>query len=414
MDTINHLVGMFGWMYTLPALLIFVALIVTCFTKYGDVVIKNDTAPVKSKFKYYCMIFACGMGVSIMTWSMLEPNYYQEAGDSLPQAISNAMVNWGPAWAVYAGFGIAVALLGTYNIKWHRISSLVMAFVTVIGIVLSFCYVAGDYSRYISPYILIAIIAAMSCISAATGLTRGITFVAVCHITFLMVLLAFVLIFADIDFSDLLSAGASGMAHSLVDIPVKLGSISLITHDDKLAGWLSGWSYPYYAAWWGWVIFTGIFIARISNGKTVRQLIIGSVVAPYIGTAVWFTVFSYLNYTTGFDDMKLLLNTLPMSDLMIGFYTVTIIVSLASTIDSAGYVLEGLVTKKITRVMWILIIAAISSVVVAINGDSAVRLIRMAVAITTFPVLLLALKLIWTAYAAHRKNVNIGAASIEL
>ena len=267
------------------------------------------------------MLYSAGMGAGILLRSVQEPVYmFQntpiQTGSS-PEviALEYTFYQWGfTAWAFYAIFALLVGYaifikkdhirLGTSLHHFKRVKFLpsgidiLTILTTVIGLVaaigLGTTQIEGGISHLLSKpsgdlittLILVFVICFIAFLSAWQGMHKGIKRISNWNIYLTLILLAFVFVQSDMSliFSNFLSA----TYHYIVDfIPL---SIAYGNYDPGKE-FLTDWTYYYWAFWLAWAPFTGIFIARISKGRTIREMILGVLIIPSLGTFFWFSVF---------------------------------------------------------------------------------------------------------------------------
>lgn len=318
--------GNFGWSY-----LIFVASFViftfaTAFSKYGAIRLgKDDEKPEYSTWSWFAMLFAAGMGIGLVYWSVAEPMMHYidppfgapESAESAQIAMRYVFFHWGlHPWAIYAVVGLAMAysqfrkglpslvsstlypLLGEEGIRgaWGKIVDILSVFATIFGVATSLGlgalqissglnYVYDLPKGTLTAIILIVVIVFLYITSAVTGINRGIKFLSNLNMLLALGLMSFVII--------------AGPGRFILDIFTNtIGSylqhiVQMSFWTDPFGtkpGWVSGWTVFYWAWWIAWGPFVGAFIARISRGRTVREFVLGVVLTPTLMSFLWFAV----------------------------------------------------------------------------------------------------------------------------
>lgn len=395
---------------------------------------QNDEEPEFSLVSWLTMLFAAGMGVGLLFWGSAEPithfsgppvdaPYSKEAAKN---AVTLTVLSWGfHAWAIYCFSGLVLAyysfrhrlphLSGTpireaFKGKWVEpaawASDMIAVLAVTIGVSASAgtgimqlhegLHVVGNIPSYTLGTALIMLGALFVCYmtSAATGLSNGIKWLSNLNMSVAVVLLVFILITGPTAF--LLRGFFTTVGSYLTQLPGL--ALQLYPYEDA-AEWFQSWPLTNMMWWIAWAPFVGVFIARISRGRTVREFVLGVLFVPTAFSLLWFSVFggtalheelfgagglSQLvreDVTTG---LFALFDRLPASTLLAWTAVFLIFIFLVTSLDSATFVL-GMLTShgnpeppvKI-RLAWGVIIGALIAALL-ISGN--VRVLR-AVAIT--------------------------------
>jgi len=350
------------------------------------------------------MLYSAGMGAGILLRAVQEP-VFMARNPPIKASTSAEIIGleytfyqWGfTAWAFY---GIFAAVLG-YSLfnkqkkvrissaiedgiksKWARSGiDLITILTTVFGLIAAIGLGATQISGGLehlnltmaslgTSLGLTAIICVLAFISAWKGLNKGIKILSQVNILLTVLVLLFVLLNSPIlrVLKDLFLA----LYHYIIDfIPMSLATGRF----DPGLDFLTDWTFYYWAFWLAWAPFTGIFIARISKGRTLRQLLLGVMIIPSIGTFLWFSAFgssafemieTWSSYQGEFDNVFTSIFTffqaLPLSDLMNGLTILLLIGFLVTSVDSAVLVLSmftdrgKLIPRKSHRLLWAAII----------------------------------------------------------
>jgi len=315
-----------GWFMILSVAVLLVFCLFMAISKYGKVRLgPDDSRPDYSYLTWFAMLFSAGMGIGLMFWGVAEPiSHYVFAPRMTPEtaeAARDAMLlsfhHWGLLpWAVYAVLGMSLAYFGfrhnlpmtirsaLYPLIGDRIHGwmgntvdILAIFGTMFGVATSLGLGvlqvnAGLDHVFDIPQetwvqvLLIAGITVIATISVFTGLDRGIRRLSQLNINLAVVLLVFVAITGPTvllisAFVENIGAYIAGF----VDVLFWSGS-----YDEEQAGWLSAWTIFYWAWWISWAPFVGMFIARISRGRTIREFVGGVLIVPSLVSFLWFTV----------------------------------------------------------------------------------------------------------------------------
>ncbi|MDX8388661.1 MAG: BCCT family transporter [Ghiorsea sp.] len=318
-----------GWFMILVSNIFILACIYFAFSKLGQIRIGgNDALPEFSTGAWYSMLLSAGMGIGLMFWSVGEPMYHYASPspmfDSLqaqtPSAAQAAMgvtfFHWGlHPWAIYAVVGLSLAffaynrglpltirsvfypLLGDkiYGF-WGNLIDILSVLATLVGLATSLGLGVQQINAGLNflfdveigtttQVILIAVITAIATASLMSGLDNGVKRLSQGN----MILAGLFLLF-------LLAVGPtvyllSGFTQNLGYYARILPELSLWTETFRDTNWQGSWTVFYWAWWISWSPFVGMFIARISKGRTVREFILGVVLVPTLLSFVWMSVF---------------------------------------------------------------------------------------------------------------------------
>jgi choline/carnitine/betaine transport len=306
---------------------------------------KPEDRPEFSNFSWFSMMFGAGIGIGMLTFATAEPMYHfatnpdvimgsveGASAENVRSAYKWSFLHWGiGAWACYALVGLSLAYFSyRRNLPLTIRSGLVPLFgrslsgpvghaidiVAVVATVLGVAqtlgfgvdqFVAGMHRIGLGDWLLredgsastLAIIFALlvimgaSTLSALSGVGKGIKWLSNINMGLSFFLLAFFLIFGSTFFG--LQALALGIWDYLVNLPSMLftvwrsdgveGSVA-----SQLSSWQGGWSVFYWAWWIAFAPFVGVFLARISRGRTVREYVLGAIIIPSLMCFLWFTV----------------------------------------------------------------------------------------------------------------------------
>ncbi|WP_016855432.1 BCCT family transporter [Halomonas smyrnensis] len=379
-----NVIGHFGFIFTYPAFLASLVFLVIALTPLGRLRF-GDEEPEFSTLAWLGMLFATGMGIGLVTWGVLEPRYHVEAGLDRDQALLYAFNHWGLlAWAGYMAIGVIFAhalynmkldkpaetLLGGGFLSKLNLVSLVVS--TVIGLSLTFSYASEPLQKSASQYLgldisptwIILVLSLFAIASSASGLKRGIKWLSNYNAVFALILMfgTFVLT-APL---DILGTFARLLPEYVVQYPSLALDIGF--NDPERKVWLADWLYAFEAAWYGWFIFTGVFIARISKGRTLRQLVFGVMLVPSLFSCLWFTTFGIGGLSTGAEDVFALMATLDEHGILSAILALNILLFFVTSADSAGLVCEMLTVQR-SRAFWIVAMAALAVVINWLDGD---------------------------------------------
>lgn len=350
--TQDWIVSTFGWWYMLVIAAFIVFVLVICFSKYGKIKLGGpQDKPEFSTMSWFTMLFSAGMGVGLIFYGTGEPLIFAEVnpnpgwegggvGEVSHMAMAQTFVHWGlHPWAVYAVIGLAIAyavhrrgrpvsirwafepLLGDRVKGWiGDVIDILAIFGTLFGIATSLGLGAQQIAAGLgamglvedtgSNTLLIAIIAIitiLALVSVISGLGRGIKWLSNFNISLAGILLIAVLLLGPTLFLvqnlvESLGAYLSNVAGMSFDVQAFTGQ--------EGQDWSSAWTLFYWGWWVSWAPFVGVFIARISRGRTVREFITAVMLVPFTVGVVWFSIMG------GSSLFKYVLNDTDVSHLL--------------------------------------------------------------------------------------------------
>jgi len=316
----------FGWSYLIGVTFFLLFAFYIALSKYGNITLaKNGEKPEYSTLSWFSMLFAAGMGIGLVFWGVAEPmTHYTSPPFGQPSTIESAQIamrytffHWGlHPWSVFAVVGLSMAyfqfrkglpalvssslypLLGKKGINgWIGKSVDILAvFATIFGVATSLGlgamqisaglnYAYGLPTGTTTTVVIIVVITVLFIASAVTGIERGIKFLSNANILLLFVILGFMLIIGPTRFI------LAGFTESIGLYFQNIVQMSFWADTfDTNPGWVEGWTIFYWAWWVAWGPFVGAFIARISRGRSVREFILGVVIAPTLMSFMWLGV----------------------------------------------------------------------------------------------------------------------------
>lgn len=368
----NNLISEYGFVFSYSALILGTAQIALAVSPYGK--IRLGKKVTFSNFSYWSMICACGMGVAPLFWSVIEPVSHAKEGLDLMDNMAWTFHNWMiGAGTYYGAFGLAFAYLSNKQIKSiidYPLVRIGLAVATCIGLALTFLYVIQLFGSLIAlPLILILSILSIKYkmgIKTASELTV---------IGSLMLILFVQLSMGQSYLGEWLSIWISYLSNELS---------MMVQTEPKL--WLAQWTYNYYAQWLGWAIFLGLFLAKISQGRTIRQIVFGALIAPPILASLYFVVFGLSAIELKASTTYELLSNFPLTNYTNGLVLALSLLFFIVQYDSASLILEDLTIKN-SRVVWIICIAVLTYLIIHIGHS--IDLLRNLTTLVSAPILCL-------------------------
>ena len=325
----------FGWLY-LGAMMIFLGFIVYIgFSKYGKIRLgSDDSRPEYSNMTWFGLLFGCGMGVGLVFWGVAEPlTFYLNPTDGIEPAsqasasfaFKNFFMHWGVIpWANYALIGMALAYFmfrknkkGLLSVMLEpligeklaqgwlgKIVDILGVFATVAGVVTSlglgtlqinagFNYLFGVPVNLMVEVIIVVVVSFIYIGSAVSGLDKGIKMISDTNLYVAIGLLAVCFIVGPK--VEILNSFVNGLGEYIGEfIPTAL---KINSYGDN--SWLGSWRLFYWAWFIAWAPFVGVFVARISKGRTIREFVLGVVLVPAMASAIWGSVFGSLGINLG-------------------------------------------------------------------------------------------------------------------
>ena len=325
----------FGWLYLISMIIFFGFIVYFAFGKYGKIRLgSDDSRPEYSNITWFGLLFGCGMGVGLVFWGVAEPlTYYLnppagiEAATqaSADFAFENFFMHWGILpWANYAVIGLALAYFmfrknkkGLLSVMLEpligeklangwlgKVVDILGVFATVAGVVTSlglgtlqinagFNYLFGVPINLVVEIIIIIVVSFLYIGSAVSGLDKGIKIISDTNLYVAIGLLAVCFIVGPK--VETLNAFVNGMGQYIGNfIPTAL---KINSYSDN--SWFGSWRLFYWAWFIAWAPFVGVFVARISKGRTIREFVLGVVLVPTIASCIWGAVFGNLGINLG-------------------------------------------------------------------------------------------------------------------
>lgn len=418
----------FGWLYLWVVLGLVVLALVLAFSRYGDLKLgQEDEEPEFSTLSWFAMLFAAGMGIGLVYWGVAEPlSHYGNPPPGIapqtPEAANAAMryafFHWGlHPWAIYGVVGLAMAYFqfrhqapalvssATSTLPWHgvrRLSPLfnVLAVVaTAFGVAASLGMGAAQINSGLHTVFglplgqgwqvgIIVVVTLLFVGSAVSGVERGVKRLSQANLLLAcgLALLVFIL-GPTVTIIDTFTTTLGTYLSEFVRMSLRLTPF-------RDSSWVGGWTIFYWAWWISWSPFVGLFIARISRGRSIRQFLLGVVIAPTLVGFAWFSIFggtalqldifrnAGLTATASSHSALALfamLQQLPLSLLTSTIATILVLVFFITSGDSATLVLASMSEGgnpdpgRRAKVLWGLLVSGIAIALLLAGGLQAVQ-----------------------------------------
>ncbi len=326
-SSMEFLLNNFGWAFVLCGTLYVVFILGVSISRFGGIRLGgDDERPEFRTISWIAMMFAAGMGIGLMFYGALEPlSFYREGvpgrePNEVGAAMANAMFHWTlHPWALYGIVGLAIGY-STYRLGRKQLLSSVFVpligqraangwpgrlidmfavFATIFGTAASLGVGSMQISAGLQAiglvdettnWLLVAIIGVLTIAflaSAISGVGKGIQYLSNFNIILAAILAIFVFVVGPtVSILNLIP----GSFAAYFDQFFEMAGRNAMSADGTAGEWLSGWTIFYWVWWSSWSPFVGMFLARISRGRTVREFCLGVLVVPSAVSVVWFSI----------------------------------------------------------------------------------------------------------------------------
>jgi len=425
----------FGWMFIILMNVALVFCIYLAASRYGDIRLGQQTEkPQYSLFSWIGMLFSAGIGIGLVYWGTAEPLYHfmapplgeAETVEAAKQAMNISFMHWGlHAWAIYTIVALSLAyfhfrrglplsirstlypLIGEkiYG-RWGHTVDILAVFGTMFGVVTSLGLgvmqinsglenLFGIPNSLTVQFIIIAFVTALACGSLMLGLDKGIKRLSDINMGFTGVLLAFMVILGPTLFIF------DSFIENIGNYIVAMVPLSTWGEAYSNTDWQSGWTIFYWAWWVSWAPFVGVFIARISRGRTIREFVLGVLLIPMVILFFWFTTFGgvaiHMELLATLDPAMAspglveavqadsgsaifkLIEYYPFAKPITFLIVIMIVLWFVTSSDSASFVIDMLTAggdtnpPKIQRLFWALMEGLIAAILLAAGGLGALQ-----------------------------------------
>lgn len=451
----------FSWFYVLAFSVFLGFLVILSVSSLGNIKLGNDEEEPEFGFlSWLAMLFAAGMGVGLMFFGVAEPltHYLSDittgtAEQKQQEALLHTVFHWGiHAWAVYGTIALALAYFGFryklplalrscfYPLLKERINGklgdlidIMALLATLFGIITTLGFGASQLgaglhqlgwineNSFSLQVVVIAVVMSLAIFSAISGVGKGVKILSELNLTLAFSLLIFVLVAGPTLY--LLSAFSDNIGTYLSNL-VQL-SFKTYVYEQEHTGWFSGWTILYWAWWCSWAPFVGLFIARISKGRTIREFIFGVLVIPSMFGILWFTVFGntaiWLNDGEAAGALGQMISSpetllfkfldyLPLSGVTGLVSLVVISLFFITSADSGIYVLNNIASRdkslaapRWQAVMWGILMSVVSIVLMQSGGLANLQAMTLLVALPFAMLMLLMCFSLWKGLSADKK-----------
>ena len=421
-----------GWFIMLTVSVLLLVSIWLAFSPYGKIKLgKDDDQPEFSTISWLTMLFAAGMGVGLLYWGAAEPITHfllarEYVNEQQAAALARFVTNfhWGlHAWAIYAVTGLVMAYFGFRKgcptlisapiqhvfgkVVWTRIVGWLSDLLAIVAIAIGlggsvamgvFQVQSGIESLFDvenTGLWLAMVIFVVLCICyilpLMVGLSKGMAVLSNAAMATAGLLMAFVLLAGPTHY--LMGGIVEGVGEYIAGV-LPHGFKTFTFFDERVVDWFGSWTLTYMVWWLAWAPFVGVFIARISKGRTIREFILGVILVPTTFSIFWFGIFGGMGFfealrtdtpitevvrTNVNNTTFFLLDTLPFSSLTTVATVVAAFLFIVTSVVSAAFVLAMFSTggdlnpKVRVKLVWGVILGALGLVMILSNSIDAIK-----------------------------------------
>ena len=314
-----------GWFFVIAVNIFIVFSLFIAFSRFGSIKLGGDEAETDfSTMAWFAMLFSAGMGIGIMFWSVAEPIFHYlsppmadgETAEAAQQAMNLTYLHWGfHAWGIYAVVGLALGFFAFnrglplsfrsvfYPLIGDRIKGWMGDVIDVLAVLATLFGLATSLGLGVlqvsaglehvfglpdNIYLQVGIIVgitAVATVSVVLGIDKGVRVLSEMNVRIAALFLVFVILVGPTIFIfDSFIQNFGGYLNSVA-------TFSFWTESYSGTNWQSSWTIFYWAWWISWSPYVGMFIARISKGRTVKEFVLGVLIVPSIITFLWMSAF---------------------------------------------------------------------------------------------------------------------------
>tara|TARA_R110002110_G_scaffold413729_1_gene641540 strand:+ start:19588 stop:21366 length:1779 start_codon:yes stop_codon:yes gene_type:complete len=447
-----------GWFLILVSNIFILAALYFALGRFGGIRIGGkDAIPEFSTVAWYAMLLSAGMGIGLMFWSVGEPMFHYgepspmfgEMAPLTPEAAQAAMgvtyFHWGlHPWSIYAIVGLGLAffaynrglpltirsifypLLGDriYGF-WGNLIDVLSVLATLVGLATSLglgvqqvnagmSYLFGMPVSTTSQVMLIAGITGIATLSVMAGLDSGVKFLSQLNMGLAVLFMLFLLMVGPTIY--ILGGFTQNLGYYFTILP----ELSLWTETFRGTNWQASWTVFYWAWWISWSPFVGMFIARISKGRTVREFLFGVIFIPTLLSFVWMSVFggsALFLQSSGVVDLVAavnedvatamfeMLSSFPFAGVLSLIAVILVTVFFVTSSDSGSLVVDHLTSggkldsPTTQRVFWAVMEGAIAAVLLIGGGLATLQAASVSTGLLFAGVLLVGVYSLYTAFS---------------
>ncbi|BBY43706.1 choline transporter [Mycolicibacterium celeriflavum] len=434
-----------GWLFVLTASGFVVFILWLAVGRYGAIPLgRDDEEPEFNGVSWVAMMFSAGMGIGLMFFGVAEPLSHfaspppgtgrQGGPEAVQTAMATTLFHWTlHPWAIYAVVGLAISygvyrkgrvqlisaafepLLGSRaNGRWGKVIDMLAIFATLFGSAASLglgalqirsgLQIVGGIGETGNAVLvmIIAVLTVAFVLSAVSGVARGIQWLSNINMVLAVLLAMFVFVVGPTVFIlNLLPTSLGSYLADIAMMSARTGAEGAAVNE-----WLQSWTIFYWAWWVSWTPFVGMFIARISRGRTIRQFVAGVLLVPSLVSLVWFAVFggSAIREQQGGVDLAGegsieaqlfgLLEQYPIATVASVIVMVLVAIFFVSGADAASVVMGSLSQHgtikpgRSTVIFWGVATGAVAAVMLLVGGQDALTGLQTITIIVALPFVL--------------------------
>ncbi|ANO32973.1 BCCT transporter [Vibrio breoganii] len=437
-----QIIGSFDALFIWAGNIFVVFCLALIVSPYGKIRLGGkDAVPEYSALSWIAMLFAAGMGIGLMFWSVAEPvayftgwyetplNVEANTAEAAKLALGATMYHWGlHPWAIYGVVALSLAffaynkglplsirsifypILGDRAWGWPgHLVDILAVLATLFGLATSLGlgaqqaasgiqHVFGVEAGFGMQVAVISFVTLLAIVSVMRGMHGGVKLVSNINMIIAFVLLVFVLIIGY----HVTFASISTTLVSYVENIIPLSN----PHGRDDEAWFQGWTVFYWAWWISWSPFVGMFIARVSKGRTVRQFMTAVLIVPTTVTLIWMSTFGGLAIdqvinnvgilgTKGLTDVSLamfeMFDAMPMANMLSIIAIILVMVFFVTSSDSGSLVIDSITAggkldaPMPQRVFWAFMEGAIAVAMLWVGGSEAVQALQAGAISTALP-----------------------------
>lgn len=434
-----------SWVYILSVAIFSMIVIWLMFSRLGEIKLGPDhSTPQYTNLSWFAMLFSAGMGIGLLFFGVAEPIMHFSSPpvgtggtiEAAREAMKITFFHWGfHAWAIYSLLAIILAyfsyrkdlpllprtllypfigeriygpmgnLIDTFSIigTMFGVATSLGFGVTQVNVGLNYLF---DIPQSLTVQVLlIAIITSFATVSVVLGLDGGIKKLSNLNMILAVCLLLAVLFLGNT--GNLMQSYVQNIGAYLFDFSYK--TFNLYAYEKK-ESWLGGWTLLYWGWWISWSPFVGIFIARISRGRTIREFLFGVIFVPTLFTFFWMTVFGNsaisLVLNSGYQELVSVVNEnvpvalfkffeyFPFSTFLTGLGLMLVVTFFVSSSDSGSLVIDTLASGGAEeppvwqRIFWAVLEGVVAATLLAAGGLDALQTMTIA---SAFPMIFMIL-----------------------
>jgi len=449
----NFLYDNLSWLYIFFVIFFLVFLAVLALGRTGNIRLGADNAkPQHSFIAWVAMLFSAGMGIGLMYFGVAEPlSHYvnpplASMGHSEKEALFSTFMHWGiHAWGIYAVMGLILAYFsyryrlplamrsGLYPLIKNRINGKLGDTIDIFALSCTFFGITTSLgfgvvqlnsglvylgilpdNSFIWQSLIVFVVLSIAVISASSGVNKGVRILSELNMMLAVILMFFILAFGPT--VHLLGALSEAMGDYFSGFLVR--TFMTFTFESEGKTWLTSWTIMYWAWWISWAPFVGLFIAKISKGRTIREFILVVIFVPTLFVFIWMTIFGggaiwmdqnvasgALSALVGDPDSLLFyfLQLFPFAKLLCALAVLMIAVFFVTSADSGIMVLNSIASKNRGKtpvwqnIFWGVMMGVLSLLLLRIGGLEALQTMTLVSALPFGFVMVLLCFCLWRA-----------------